>query len=373
MKNFNLVQIVPSLESGGVEQGTIDLANYLASINIKNYTISNGGKMLSYLNKKNVKNFILPVNSKNFLKMPFLGKKINLIIKENNINIIHIRSRAPAWIIPYLKKENIKLVSTFHNVYESKNFLKKMYNKGLSKTDKIVAISKYVSEEISNTYNIDPSRISTINRGIDVDFYDAKIENQKNLNEFINKYNIPSNKKIILFPGRLTEWKGQIEFLNIIERFTNDPYIFYFVGDVKNTSYAKKLTKLILQKKLFNCKILGHLNPDDLKMMYTCSDLIISAPLRPEGFGRVVSESLSMKKIIIGYNYGGVKDQFDGLDSIYKIEPLNHENIIKKIIEILSMSEENLINLKNFGREHVVLKFSKKKMLESYLTLYRNI
>ena len=187
MKIFNLMQIVPSLQSGGVEQGTVDLSNYLASLKIRNFIISNGGNLLSYLNKQYVNHSILPVHSKNFLKMPFTAKKINNLLKKSEINILHLRSRAPAWMIPYLAKDNLKIVSTFHNVYGHENIIKKIYNKKLSKVDKIVAISSYVKNEITNLYKINPEKIKVINRGIDINFFDNDNVNQEFFINFLKK------------------------------------------------------------------------------------------------------------------------------------------------------------------------------------------
>ena len=132
MKNFNLLQILPSLDSGGVEQGTIDLANFLGEKNVESFIISSGGKMINLLNKRKVKHFSMSVHSKNFLTMPFVAKKIDKIIQEKNIDIVHVRSRAPAWLLKFIKKKSFKTVSTFHNVYSSENFFKKEYNKALS-------------------------------------------------------------------------------------------------------------------------------------------------------------------------------------------------------------------------------------------------
>ena len=180
MKKFNLMQIIPELNSGGVEKGTIDLANYLAQKNINNFIVSNGGKMLPLLNKKFVTHYHLSVHSKNFLRMPFVSKKINSIINKENISLIHLRSRAPAWLLPYINKKNIKTISTFHNVYGTQNFLKKLYNKQLGNVDKIIAISEYVKNEISKIYKIDLKKIKVINRGSDEEFFDAKtINNEK--------------------------------------------------------------------------------------------------------------------------------------------------------------------------------------------------
>jgi len=372
MKKFNLMQVLPSLESGGVEQGSIDVANYLASLEVKNYLVSNGGQMLSYLNKKYVSHNNLSVHSKNFFLMPFVASKLNEVIIKNNIDILHIRSRSPAWLLPYIKKQNLKTVSTFHNVYGSQNILKRIYNKQLSKVDKIVAISKFVKDEIIKIYNIEPNKIRIINRGIDINFLNAKIDDENLFIKFFNKFKISKDKKIVLYPGRLTKWKGQIEFLKIIETFRDDPIIFYFVGDDKNNSYLKKLIYEIKLKKLdSNCKILGHLKKDELKIMYQCADLIISAPLKPEGFGRIVGESLSMKKIILAYNYGGVHDQLEGLDKLYKIKPNNIEELKSKISVVLRLDKNIIDNMGNLARKHIINNFSKEKMLESYLSFYQ--
>ena len=374
MKKFNLMQILPSLNSGGVEQGTIDVANYLAKNENNNLIISNGGKMLSYLNKKYVHHYELPVHSKNFLKMPFIAKKINKIIKENNINILHVRSRAPAWLLPYINKNILTSVSTFHNVYGHQNIVKKIYNNQLCKVDKIIAISEYVKNEITKIYNINPSKITVINRGTDVEFFDSSANIDVNFSNFLNKKNINSEKKIILYPGRFTEWKGQIEFLNLVESFKEEPIKFYFVGDNKNISYYNQFIKEINKRNLNNnCCILDHLNKNEMKMMYLCSNLVISAPLRPEGFGRTISEALSMKKIILAYNFGGVKNQLDNLDSLYKIKPLDFNEMKNKISSVLNLRESEIHAMGTIARQHIINFFSKDRMLSSYNNFYQEI
>ena len=357
----------------GAEQGTIDVANFLGEKKLGSFIVSNGGKMLNLLNKRNTIHFELPVHSKNFLTMPFTAKKLNKIILDNNINIVHLRSRAPAWVLKFVRNKTFKLVSTFHNVYGSENFLKKHYNKALGQTDYIVAISEFVKSKIIDTYKINEKKITVINRGIDTKFLNPDINEEDKFAEFILKFNIPSNKKIILFPGRLTQWKGQIKFLNIIESYKDEQIIFYFIGDDKNISYYSKLINEINKRNLArNCKILGHLSKQNLKMMYKCADVIISAPLKPEGFCRTISESLAMKKIILSYNYGGAKDQLTGLDEIYKVTPHNHIEMKNKIDQVLKLSKEHKNNLGFISRRHVIDNFSKDRMLDNYLQFYKN-
>ena len=125
MENFKLIQVVPSMESGGVEKGTIDLSNFLSKKNFTNYIASSGGNLLNYIDNINSKHIKLPLDSKNFFIYPFLANKLEKKINEFGINILHIRSRAPAWLMPFMKNKNIKTVSTFHNVYGNQNIFKK--------------------------------------------------------------------------------------------------------------------------------------------------------------------------------------------------------------------------------------------------------
>ncbi len=202
MKNFNLLQIVPSLESGGVEQGTIDVANFLGEKDLGSFIVSNGGNMLTLLNNKKTKHIKLPVHSKNILAMPFIARKLNQTIKDNKINIVHVRSRAPAWFLQFIQDKKFKTVSTFHNIYGSSNFFKKTYNKALSKVDYIVAISEFVRSKIIDTYKINKNKITVINRGIDTKFLDPENINVSKFANFLSEFNITSEKKNNFIPRK---------------------------------------------------------------------------------------------------------------------------------------------------------------------------
>ena len=229
-----------------------------------------------------------------------------------------------------------------------------------------------IKNEIIQKYKINPQKISTIFRGVDTDYFIDQVSD-KDLQNFLIKFSIDREKKIILYPARLTAWKGQIDILKVARKITKDNLVFYFVGDTKNISLYNLLQNKISDMNLENkCQILGNLTTKELKIMYFISDLILSTPNRPEGFGRIISEALSMKKMILAFNYGGVKDQLNTLDSIYKVEPLNYHILDKKINTILSLSEEEKNNLSRKGREHVVKFFSKKEMVYNYKNFYES-
>ena len=372
MKDLRLLQIVPSLESGGVEQGTIDVANYVADKGFCSIIASSGGRMLNLLHRKNIQHIYLPAQAKNPFVIFNNVKRIENIIKKNKINIVHVRSRAPAWSLHFAAKYGCTTVSTFHNIYGHQNFFKKYYNKALSKVDKIVAISEYVKSSISSIYNINDEKIVVINRGIDTDFFNPELNDEKKYLEFYTKYNLPNKKKIILYPGRLTNWKGQIEFLEIIQSLDLNIVICYYVGDEKNISYTTKLNNEIIRKNLGSvCKILGHISKEDLRLMYKSADVIISAPLKPEGFGRIISEGLAMKKIVLCSNFGGAKEQITGLDSLFSVKPENKSEMIEKINIVFELSKEKRKQIGEIARNHVTKKFSKEIMLKNYLKFYQ--
>ena len=370
MSSFNVAQIIPSLESGGAERGALDVSSYLSELKLKNSIISNGGHLINEINKNYTAHFQLAVHSKNFFRYPIIANKLKKIIMDQNVNIVHVRSRAPAWILSFIKNKNFRTISTFHNVYSGNSYLKKIYNKQLSKVDQIVAISNYVKNEICTKYNLDSKKIKVINRGVDVKYFEKQILDFE-IDKLINKFQIDTSKKLILYPARLTSWKGQIEFLEIFNKMKNDDFLLYFVGDTKNKSYTKKLQKKIQSLNLtHNCKIIGNLSRHDLKILYYLSSIIISFPLKAEGFGRIISEALIMKKKILSFNYGGVRDQLEKLDDVYKVDPLKYSDITTKLQNILKLDDEKFFNLSSLSKEYISKSFSKSQMIKSYVELY---
>ena len=171
-----------------------------------------------------------------------------------------------------------------------------------------------------------------------------------------------------------TQWKGQIEFLDILKSLDLNNIICYFIGDDKNLSYKSKLEKELYKRNLnLDCKILGYLPKEDMRLMYKSSDLIISSPLKPEGFGRVISEGLAMKKIVLCYNFGGPKEQILGLDNLYAIEPYNKKQMIKNINIALNLPKNKIIQMGEIARQHIQKKFSKQIMLKNYFKFYQKI
>ncbi|MDC1054500.1 glycosyltransferase [Alphaproteobacteria bacterium] len=372
MSSFNLVQIVPTLDSGGVERGTVDVANFLAEKKIQNFIITSGGKMIKELDDKFTHVHQLPVASKNFFSYPLISRKINQFIKTNNINIVHVRSRAPAWMINLMTKNNIKTIATFHNVYGGNSYLKKMYNKGLSKMDHLVAISEYVKETIVKKYNLSPNNISVINRGIDTEYFNQPFDATISVN-IIKTHQIDTSKKIILFPARITSWKGQLEFIDVVKKIDTQSILVLFAGDTKNKTYTKLVQDKIKQNSLKGvCKIIGSVNQNEMRSLYHIADLSVSFPLRAEGFGRTVSESLYSKTPVLAFDYGGVKNQLANLSEMLKVKPQDYQALPTKIEKLLSLSEDQKKEALEGSLSVIERNFSKINMVNQYLKLYES-
>lgn len=373
MSSFNLVQIVPSLDSGGVERGTVDVANFLAQKQIKNFIITSGGKMINELDDNFVQVHRLPVSSKNFFAYPSIGRKIKKFIQANNINLVHVRSRGPAWMVNLMSKNNVKTIATFHNVYGGNSFIKKMYNKGLSKMDHLIAISEYVRETVIQKYNITNKNISVINRGVDTEYFNKPINNDDK-EGFINRYQIDKSKKIILFPARLTRWKGQLEFVDVIKKITTDSILVLFAGDTKNESYTNQLREKINKSNPNkNFKILGSVNQEEMRLLFDIADLSVSLPLRAEGFGRTISESLYSGTPVIAFNFGGAKNQLEHLSDFFKSTPQDYGSLPGKIDLLLHLSVDQKIKILQNVKTVIENNFSKENMVNQYLEFYESI
>ena len=160
----------------------------------------------------------------------------------------------------------------------------------------------------------------------------------------------------------------------MVKHFKNNDFLFIFAGDCKNYSVKNKLLNKIKENSLESlCLLFDSMNYKELRILYYLSKIVISAPLKPEGFGRIVSESLAMKKVILAYNYGGVKDQLNSLNNLYKVEPLDKKELIQKINISSQINEEKYENISNESRSHVIKFFSKDQMLSKYLNLYLNL
>jgi glycosyltransferase involved in cell wall biosynthesis len=378
---INVLQVIPKLGYGGAETGCYDIAHYLKEKECGSFIATSGGELLKFVNKEKVKIFKLPVHSKNPILVIINAIILSLIIIIFRINIVHARSRAPAWacyIACFLT--NKVFVTTFHGTYNFKSKFKKFYNSVMVRARLTIAGSNFIFNHISENYSEyldNKKKLRVIFRGINVDYY-----NQKNISilkqeKLKQEWKLSSNKFTILMPGRLTYWKGQekfIESLNILIEdydFTNFQAIM-LGSEQGRTVYKKKLINLVERYNL-NKKVQFINHCREMPLAYSLADVVVSASIEPEAFGRVSVEAQSMAKPIVASNIGGSKETILNKKSGFLYNHDDPRELAKSLNTVIQLSQDELKSMGNEGRKNITKKFDVETMCDTNLNEYRKL
>ena len=379
--SFKVLQVIPKMGYGGAETGCYDIGHYLAEKNCKSYIITSGGPLLKFIRKDKVKVFRLPVQSKNPILILLNTIFISLIIIFLRINIVHARSRAPAWsCFLSCKITRTKFVTTFHGVYNFSNSLKKFYNSVMVRSNLVIAGSNYIFNHIQENYSHlinNKKRLLVIFRGINTEYFDnSNITNDKVQNVY-STLNLSSEKFKILLPGRLTRWKGQemfIESLNLLKKkYNKENFQGIILGSHQGrTVYFKKLISLIEKYGLKRDMIfIKHIK--EMPVAYYVSDIVVSSSIEPEAFGRISVEAQAMRRPILASNHGGSKETIVNGKSGFLFDNNNPESLAENLNKLMEMDKDKLQSIGNEGRKNILIKFDVEKMCQSTFTEYQKL
>ncbi len=381
-KKIKVLQVIPSLGYGGAETGCYDLAHFLHEQGCKSFIITSGGQLLKYVKKDKVKVIKLPVHSKNPILILLNAIIISFIILIYNINIVHARSRAPAWSCLIATKITVrKFVTTFHGTYNFTNKLKKFYNSVMVRSQLVIAGSNFIFSHISDNYGNffenNKRKLLVIFRGINTNYYNTKKVLPAKIDKFAKQYNIDRNKFIILMPGRLTYWKGQKIFIEgiklILDKGVLQPFQAIILGGSQGRDvFKKQLFGLVEQYRL--TKIIKFIDfCEEMPVIYKMSNLVCSCSYEPESFGRISVESQSMEVPIIASNIGGSTETIvkDKTGFLFKSGDANDlADTIKMVME----KDYNSLKTVGFeGRKNVLKKFDVDKMCQTTFTEYKKL
>ena len=371
-----VLQVLPELNQGGVELGTIQIAEALVEAKIDNYVASAGGRMKSKLNKLGVEHLTLPLKSKNPFVMYKNALKLASFIKEKGINIVHARSRAPAWSAYWAaKKAGVHFMTTFHGTYGlGPKGIKKIYNKIMTMGEKVIVISSHIKNHVMENYHTPEDKLVFIHRCVDVEKFNPEEISAERLKSMIEEHNLPTDKKIILLIGRLTHWKGQELLIDALAKLKNrGDFHCVFTGDDQG---RVKYTEGLLEK-INNYGMMGQYtfirHTDDVPALMKACDIVVSASLDPEAFGRIAAEGEAMGKIVIASNIGGSLDNLkDGITGRHFISG-DADDLAKKIEWALDLPESERQRIAQAAEKFVKENFTKQIMCDKTLTVYRNL
>ena len=337
-----VLQILPELETGGVETGTIEIASALQEKGIKNFVASQGGRMVYELEKIGVDHLSLPLKSKNYFIMKKNAKLLADYIRKNHINIVHARSRAPAWSAYWAAKETgAHFVTTFHGTYGLGPWgIKKFYNKIMTYGERVIVISNHIKEHILKNYpQTSADKLRLIHRCADIERFSPEAVTQARLIKKIEEYNIADDKPVLLLPGRMTRWKGQHILIHALHLMKNQNYYCIIAGDSQGR-----------QEYLEYLKKLAH-----------------------EAFGRISVEGQAMGKIVVASNIGGTLDTIiDGkTGKLYQYD--NPQALADALDWALSLSPEEAKKISQAGIKNVKEHFTKQIMCDKTIEVYREV
>ena len=378
---IKVLQVIPTLGFGGAETGCYDLAHYLSEKGCTSFIATSGGELLKFVKKNKVKIFRLPVQSKNPFLIILNTIILSILILINNINIVHARSRAPAWSCYFaclITRRNF--VTTFHGTYNFKNNLKKFYNSVMLRSKLTIAGSNFIFNHISENYSEYLSRkkkLRVIFRGINIDYYSQKNISILKQEKIKKEWELLSDKRTILMPGRLTYWKGQekfIESLNIlIEDYQNSNFQAVVLGsDQGRKVYKKKLINLVQRYRLGQkIKFIDHCK--EMPLAYSLADVVVSASVEPEAFGRVSVEAQAMGKPIIASDLGGSKETILKGKSGFLYKYDDPRQLAKALNTVIGLDQDSLNSIGNEGRKNITKKFDVEAMCDSTLREYKKL
>ena len=379
-KNKRILQIIPNMEIGGAERTVLEITSFLKDTEFSSLVLTSGGKLIGELEKENIEVIKLKIDKKNpysVIKNFFLFIKI---FREKKIDLIHVRSRAPAWSAIFAaKKIGIPVLTTWHGHVSNSSFIKKIYNSIMLKGDAVIANSAYTAERISKIYNIDLNKIDIISRGVNVESFEGSKFSNTEISNMRKMWSVDDNKIIILFPARLTRWKGHlvtIEAINLLkkEKFF-DHVIFLFAGEKAGAeNYIKKLNSIITKFKLQeNIKLVERI--ENMPLAYLASDIVLSPSIEPEPFGRIPIEAQAAGKTIIASDHGAVKDTIKNGNNFtgFKVKPNDPQALSIAIKQSITMDKKDLTKMHERAISNVKNNFSLENMCKKTLEVYKRL
>ena len=379
---IKVLQVIPKLGFGGAETGCYDLAHYLAEQNCKSFLITSGGQLLKYVRTDKVKIFRLPVQSKNPIIMFINFIIIFFILLIYNIDIVHARSRAPAWsclLACFLSRK--KFVTTFHGTYNFSGKLKQLYNSVMVRSKLIIGGSNFIFNHINENYqkylNQKKKKLMVIFRGINLEYFNEKNVSEKNSNILASSWKIDKKNFIILLPGRLTRWKGQEKFIEslslLMEEYNKENFHAIILGSSQGREVYYKKLLLLVERYRLGKKITFIDNCKEMPLAYKLSDLVVSCSIEPEAFGRVAVESQAMIKPIVASNIGGSRETVLNGKSGLLYRYNDQQELAKSINKIMEMDKKSLNLMGEVGRKNVEKKYNVDQMCQTTFTEYRKL
>jgi glycosyltransferase involved in cell wall biosynthesis len=376
-----ILQIIPDLEAGGAERTTVDIAEGLALAGARALVATTGGRLVGELQAKGGIWVPFPAATKNPLAMLANAGKLVQLIRRERIDLVHARSRAPAWVA-YTATRVTKtgFVTTYHGAYSGRSAPKILYNSVMARGDVVIANSHFTAEMIQTMHRIDPQRLRVIHRGTNFASFSPGEIGPDRVERVRRAWLAAPEERIILLAARLTGWKGQrvlIEAARILRDRGYADLVFVLAGDPQGRDdYVAELDGLIAKHNLgMIVRRVGHVT--DMPAALAASAIVTVPSTEPEAFGRVAVEAQAMGVPVIVSNLGAVPETVLAPPQVrpeqrtgWRVTPGSADELADAIAAALDLLPSARDSLAIRARRHVEAYFSLERMVGETLDCY---
>jgi glycosyltransferase involved in cell wall biosynthesis len=378
-----ILQIIPDLNSGGAERSAIDVAEALAQAGARCLVASRGGRMVSELQSKGGIWLPFPAATKNPFAMAVNSVRLARIIRDEGVDIVHARSRAPAWVAYYATRQTgARFVTTYHSAYSGTSAIKLQYNSIMAAGDVVIANSHYAARCIAELHPASADRVVVIARGADLRVFSPTLVDPKRVERLRSAWGVEPHHRVVLLPARLAARKGHAILIEAAKRLIGEgleDVRFIFVGDARSESLRRNIEALIARAGLVGVvRDAGHCL--DMPAAYLAAAVAVAPSTEPEAFGRVAIEAQAMGAPVIISDIGAAPEIILSPPEAppreatgWRVPPGDPAALARAIRQALELKASARDDLTLRARENVIARFSTQEMCRATLDVYKSL
>jgi glycosyltransferase involved in cell wall biosynthesis len=368
-----ILQVLPALTAGGVERGTLEVAAALAASGFRPLVASAGGRMVAELEALGARHVSLPLDRKAPLALWRNTQALHQLIRDEDIRLVHARSRAPAWsALMAARRAGVPFVTTYHGAYNEGFLGKRLYNSVMARGDRVIAISQYIAALIRERHRTASTRIRVIPRGVDMRRFDPGAVAAERVDALRRAWNVPPDRPVLLLPGRITRWKGQGVLLQALASLPAPRPFAILAGDEGRGTYAAELRQQIISLGLqADVALPGHC--DDLPAAFLLADLALHCSTDAEAFGRTIVEAQAMRCPVIASDLGAPRETVQEGETGWRVPPGNAVALAAAIARALALPAAGRAAIGAQARAAVQARYTTRAMQDATLSVYREL
>ena len=371
---LTVLQVLPALDTGGVERGTVEMVQAIVRAGGSALVASSGGRLVAAVERAGGTHIMLKLASKNPARIWSNAARLAFLIRAADVDIVHARSRAPAWSAWLAcRRTAARFVTTWHGVYSENAPGKRRFNAVMARGERVIAISHFIAARVLSRYNIDPARLRVIPRGVDPSQFDPEAVSGHRVARLSADWRLPDGAPTIMLPARLTRWKGHIIMIEALARLERQDVCLVMVGaDQGRKKFLKELLARAEQLGVTDrIRIVGHC--DDMPAALMLADIVVNPSIEPEPFGRTVIEAQAMGRPVVVSDQGGTAETVEHGVTGWRVPPGDAAALAAAINHLLTISDAERAALGLRARKSVIANYTTEAMQNATMEVYREL